>query len=70
AGGGLLWMKENNFQYQELIAGMERIFKLGPRRRMRIGIYGVFANSNTTNPTSMPKISLDIIDTWDRNWNF
>ncbi|MEM6699698.1 MAG: DUF5686 family protein, partial [Bacteroidota bacterium] len=70
AGGGLLWMKENNFQYQEVIAGLERIFKLGPRRRMRIGIYGVFANSSTTNPTSMPKISLDIIDTWDRNWNF
>jgi len=70
AGGGLLWMKENNFQYQEVIAGLERVFKLGPRRRMRIGIYGVFANSSTTNPTSMPKISLDIIDTWDRNWNF
>lgn len=70
AGGGLLWLKENNFQYQEVIAGIERIFKLGPRRRMRIGVYGVFANSSNTSPTSMPKISLDIIDTWDRNWNF
>jgi len=45
-GGGFLWVQQNNYRHEELFAGLERVFKLGPRRRMRLGIYGVGGNSN------------------------
>ncbi len=70
AGAGFLWVKENNFRYQELFGGIERIFKLGARRRLRLGIYGVVAESNRNTPTSNFKISFDVIDTWKKDWSF
>ncbi|MEM9887754.1 MAG: DUF5686 and carboxypeptidase regulatory-like domain-containing protein [Bacteroidota bacterium] len=83
-GAGFLWTKEGlvinrndltqavvrNFRYQEGFAGLERIFKLGARRRLRIGAYGVFAKASNGPATSEFKISFDVIDTWDRNWDF
>ena len=70
AGANFLWVQENNFRHEELFTGLERVFKLGPRRRLRLGAYGVLANSNVDKPKTAFKISLDIIDTWKRNWSF
>jgi hypothetical protein len=70
SGIGGLWIKENNYRHAELFAGLERIFKLGARRRLRIGIYGVIAESNQTRPAADFKISFDIIDTWKKDWSY
>ncbi len=70
AGGGFLYESENNYRHQEIFAGLERVFKLGPRRRMRLGVYGVLAESNYSNLKTEYKFSIDIIDTWKRDWSF
>lgn len=70
AGGGAMWIKESNFRHEEVFAGVERVFKLGARRRLRLGVYGVAANSNQSKPTTGFKISFDIIDTWKRDWSY
>lgn len=70
AGGGFLWLQENNFRHQEAFVGLERVFKLGARRRLRVGLYGVLADSNQGAPTTSYKISFDLIDTWKRDWSF
>ncbi len=70
AGGGFLWVQENNFRYEEAFLGLERIFKLGVRRRLRLGVYYVAANSSRNPFNSEFKFSIDIIDTWKRNWDF
>ncbi len=69
-GGGAIWVKENNFRHGELFAGLERTFKLGPRRRLRIGVYGAFGESNVFKPQSNFKVSFDVIDTWKREWSY
>ena len=69
-GGGLMYIQENNLRHEEVFAGIERVFKLGARRRMRIGLYGVVANSNYAPPNTEYKISFDIIDTWKKDWSF
>jgi hypothetical protein len=69
-GGGLMYIQENNLRHEEVFAGIERVFKLGARRRMRIGLYGVLANSNYASPNTEYKISFDIIDTWKKDWSF
>lgn len=69
-GGGILWIKKDNYRHEEVFAGLERTFKVGPRRRLRLGVYGVAANSNDGTPKVGYKFSVDLIDTWDRNWNF
>lgn len=70
AGAGIMWIKESNYRHEELFAGIERIFKLGARRRLRIGVYGVLGQSNYTPPKTDFKISFDLIDTWKRNWSY
>lgn len=70
AGAGFLWVKESNYRHTEFFAGMERVFKFGARRRLRIGIYGVGAQSNQARPKTDFKISFDIIDTWKRDWSY
>ncbi|MEM9837159.1 MAG: DUF5686 and carboxypeptidase regulatory-like domain-containing protein [Bacteroidota bacterium] len=70
AGGGFVWLRENDYRYQELFAGFERVFKINARRRMRIGLYAVVGDSNIAAPITTYKISFDLIDTWKRNWSF
>ena len=70
AGGSYLWVQENNYRHQEIFTGIERVFKLGPRRRLRLGAYGVLAKSNYTKTNTQIKFSIDIIDTWKRDWNY
>jgi hypothetical protein len=70
AGGGVMWMMENNYRHQEVFGGIERVFKLGPRRRLRMGVFAVFSQSNQRRPTTDFKVSFDIIDTWKRDWSY
>jgi len=69
-GGGLLWLQDNNYRHQELFAGVERVFKVGNRRRLRVGVYGVVADANNRKPDSTFKISFDLIDIWKRDWSY
>jgi len=70
AGGGAMWLYENNFRHFEGFAGLERIFKIGPRRRLRLGAYGVVANGNFFKTNARYKFSIDIIDTFKREWTY
>ena len=70
AGAGAMWLRENNFNYAEIFGGVERIFKLGARRRLRLGVYGVVAKSNQAPILPSFKISFDIIDTWKKEWSY
>jgi hypothetical protein len=70
AGAGIMWIRENNYRYQEVFGGIERIFKLGARRRLRLGLYGVLSQTNQRSPATGYKISFDIIDTWKRDWSY
>jgi hypothetical protein len=70
AGAGVMWVQENNYRHEEIFAGIERVFKLGARRRLRIGTYAVLSQSNYADPKTDYKISFDIIDTWRREWNY
>lgn len=70
AGAGAMWIQESGYRHTEIFGGVERIFKLGPRRRLRLGIYGVAAQTNRSAPTTGYKISFDVIDTWKRDWSY
>ncbi|MEL7159214.1 MAG: DUF5686 family protein, partial [Bacteroidota bacterium] len=70
AGGGVLYLPGEKYRYQEVFAGIERVFKLGARRRLRVGAYGVLADASDGAPTTSFKISFDVIDLWKRDWSF
>ncbi len=70
AGGGFLFLEEGAFRQEEAFAGIERVFKLGARRRLRVGLYGVVGNSSDAPQSEAIKFSLDVIDTWKRDWSF
>ena len=69
-GAGAMWLRSEQFHYQEAFAGLERTFKLGARRRLRLGVYGAVAESNRDQPNANFKVSFDIIDTWKKDWSF
>lgn len=69
-GGGFLWVQDASFSHSEVMAGLERTFKLGPRRRLRLGVYGVTAKSTERQLNGRWKFSIDIIDTWKKDWSF
>lgn len=70
AGAGFLWVEDSKIRYEEIFAGLERTFKLGARRRLRLGVYGVLANSNIANTNTAIRFYVDVIDTWRKDWNF
>jgi len=70
AGAGFMWIRENNYRHQEVLGGVERIFKVGPRRRLKLGLYGVVSESNFSAPRADWKVSIDLIDTWKRDWSY
>lgn len=69
-GGGMLYLPEDDFRYQELFAGVERVFKVGARRRLRVGAYAVVGDDNLGPVQTRFKVSFDLIDLWKRNWSF
>jgi hypothetical protein len=70
AGAGMMWIQQSNYRHQEIFGGFERVFKLGARRRLKIGVYGVLSQSNSSPVQSNYKISFDLIDTWRREWSY
>ena len=70
AGAGFLWVSDGAVRHEEILAGLERTFKLGARRRLRLGVFGVLANSNIGNTNTAIRFYVDVIDTWKKNWNF
>jgi hypothetical protein len=68
-GGGAMYVKEYNWQHYEILAGLERNFKLS-RRRLRVGIYGVVSDGNQIAPTTAWKISFAMLDDRSMKWNF
>ena len=70
AGAGMMWIRESGYRHEEIFGGVERVFKVGARRRLKIGFYGVLGQSNNDPPRADWKVSFDIIDTWKRNWSY
>ena len=68
-GGGALYVKEQNWLHYEVLAGLERNFKLS-RRRLRVGIYGVLSTGNQTPARADWKISFAILDERNMKWDF
>lgn len=68
-GGGAMYVQEHNYQHYELLAGLERSFKMS-RRRLRIGIYGCVSDGNKTDPRFNYKVSFAILDDRNMKWNF
>ena len=68
-GAGYLYVPEHNYQYWEFFAGLERDFKL-LKRRLRIGLYGVYADNNFSPPSGQFKISFSLLDERDMKYNF
>lgn len=68
-GAGYLYVPEHKYQYWEFFAGLERDFKLF-KRRLRIGMYGVFCDTNFTPPRGQFKISFSLLDERDMKYNF
>ena len=69
AGAGYLYVPEHNWQHYEFVAGFERTFKFS-RRRLRLGIYGTFAEGNYMDARFGWKISFDILSDRDMKFNF
>lgn len=69
AGGGYLWVPEHNWQHYEFFAGIERIFKFA-RRRLRVGVYGVFSDGNQIDPRTTFKVSFALLDRRNMKFNF
>lgn len=66
-GGGYLYVKEYKWQHYEFLLGLERNFKFS-KRRLRLGVYGVFSDGNHITPQYTWKISFAVLD--DRNMKF
>ncbi|MEL6392397.1 MAG: DUF5686 and carboxypeptidase regulatory-like domain-containing protein [Bacteroidota bacterium] len=69
-GGGMLWLRDGDYRHQEVFAGIERVFKIGARRRLRVGLFGVLSDANDRSPNTAFKVSFDLIDIWKRDWSF
>jgi hypothetical protein len=46
AGAGFLYLPTEKYRYQEVFVGLERVFKIGARRRLRLGGYAVLGDAN------------------------
>ena len=68
-GGGAMYVKENNYQFYELIAGLERNFKL-TRRRLRIGVYGFASDGNKMDTKIGWKVSFSVLNDRNMKYNF
>lgn len=68
-GASYLYVPEHNWQHYEFVAGLERTFKFS-KRRLRLGIYGTFAQGNQMTPRFGWKVSFAIMDDRDMQWNF
>ena len=69
-GAGFLYLPAEDYRYQEVFVGLERVFKIGARRRLRLGTYAVLGDATDGRATTSFKVSFDVIDLWKRDWDF
>ncbi len=68
-GAGLLFVPEHNWQYYEVLVGLERVFKMS-KRRLRLGIYCALSDGNHTKANINWKFSFAFLDNRSLKWNF
>ena len=68
-GGGAMFVNEYNWQHYELLAGLERNFKVF-KRRLRIGFYAVYSDGNKVSERFNYKISFAVLNERNMKWNF
>ena len=68
-GGGLLVVPERDYQYSEILVGINRIFKIG-KDRFRFGAYYVVGQSNTSGFSSGFKFSINPYNPETNSWSF
>jgi hypothetical protein len=68
-GAGLLYVPERKYQYSELYAGANRVFRLG-KSRFRLGAYYVVSQSNKDGFRSGFKFSLEPYNRDKNTWSF
>lgn len=68
-GGGFLYVPERDYQYSELLTGINRIFKIG-KERVKFGLYYIVAQSNVQGFTSGFKFSLNPYNADTSTWSF
>ncbi|MCJ8289969.1 MAG: carboxypeptidase-like regulatory domain-containing protein [Crocinitomicaceae bacterium] len=68
-GASYLYVPEHNWQHYEFVFGLERTFKFS-RRRLRLGIYGTYADGNQMDSRFGWKISFDLLSDRDMKYNF
>ncbi|MCB0396279.1 MAG: carboxypeptidase-like regulatory domain-containing protein [Flavobacteriales bacterium] len=68
-GGGALYATDNNLRYIEGFAGIERVIRI-QRQRIRLGVYGVLAESNQSFPKGNVKFSLEWFSNRRNEWNW
>lgn len=68
-GASYLYVPEHNWQHYEFALGLERTFKFS-KRRLRLGIYGTYADGNRMDSRFGWKVSFALMDDRDMKWNF
>lgn len=68
-GGGYLWVPEHDWVHYEVYGGLERVFTFA-KRRLRIGVYGVFSDGNHIQANGTFKISFAILDERSMKFTF
>jgi hypothetical protein len=68
-GASYLYVPEHNWQHYEFVMGLERTFKFS-KRRLRLGVYGTFAEGNQMDARFGWKVSFALMDDRDMQWNF
>ena len=69
AGGGVLYVPELSYNYQELYGGVNRVFRIG-QAMFRLGAYYVVSQSNTAGFRSGFKFSFEPYDRNKNSWSF
>lgn len=68
-GASYLYVPEHDWQHYEFVMGLERTFKFS-KRRLRLGVYGTFAEGNQMDSRFGWKLSFALMDDRDMQWNF
>ena len=68
-GGGYLWVTAHDWVHYEVYGGLERVFTFA-KRRLRIGVYGVFSDGNHIKPKGTVKVSFAILDERSMKFTF
>jgi len=69
AGGGALFMKENNFRHGEMFGGIERVFRIR-RQLFRIGIFAVTSDNNLDKAAFTFKAGINMYNNFSRKWDY